>query len=132
MKKLALLVLAIMLAGCGEAVKTESAVRTRDAAMEAATAKMIVTRNTDVTGHPNTVQLGKVRGHCLQDPEANDVIPAGDNLRQAAYRKYGSQVDGIVDANVFHVNDDYTPEVTGSAQGHFECEGIAVHFADNK
>jgi hypothetical protein len=131
MKKLTLLVLIILVAGCGEAVKTENAVRERDANMEAAAAKMVVTRDTDVPGHPHTVQLGKVRGHCLQNPEANDIIPTGDNLRQAAYRKYGSQVDAIVDANIFHVNDDYSP-AAGGTQGHFECEGTAVHFADIK
>jgi hypothetical protein len=121
-----MLILAVVVGGCGQA---ETAIRTRDAAMESATAKMIVTRGTDISGHPQFVELGKVRGHCLQDPEANDTVPNGDNLREAAYRKYGSQVDAIVGANAFHVNDDYTPVTDpGTASGHFECEGTAVHF----
>jgi hypothetical protein len=128
MKKLAILILAIAVAGCGQA---ETAIRTRDANLEAATAKMIVTRGKDIPGHPQYVELGKVRGHCLQDPEANDVIPSGDNLREAAYRKYGAQVDAIVDAVATHINDDYSPVAPpGSSAGHYECEGTAVHFAN--
>ena len=132
MKRLSLIVLAIFMTACGEVAKEEAAVRTRDAAMDAATTKMIVTRASNVAGHSQYVTLGKVRGHCLQDPEANDVIPSGDNLRQGAYRKYGNQVDAIVDASAVHINDDYTPEAPGTASGHFECEGTAVHFADSK
>ena len=131
MKKLLLIVLAIVMTACAEVAKTENAVRARDAAMDAATAKMIVTRGTDVPGHPNYVKLGKAHGHCLQNPEANDVIPAGDNLREAAYRQYGSQADAIVNASAYFVNDDYSPaqQQPVSQQGHFECEGTAVHFA---
>ena len=128
MKKLVILILAVAVAGCAQA---ETAIRTRDAAMETATAKMIVTRGKDISDHPQYVELGKVRGHCLQDPEANDVIPTGDNLREAAYRKYGSQVDAIVDAVAIHINDDYSPVAPpGSSAGHYECEGTAIHFAD--
>ena len=127
-KKISILVLAAVVAGCGQA---ETAIRTRDAKLEAATAKMIVTTGKDIPDHPHYVELGKVRGHCLQDPEANDIIPTGDNLREAAYRKYGSQVDAIVDAVATHINDDYSPVAPpGSSTGHYECEGTAVHFAD--
>ena len=130
MKKLVLIVLAIIMTACGEAAKVEQDAQARDAAMDAATAKMIVVRGHDIPDHPQYVTLGKVRGHCMQNPEANDTIPNGDNLRQAAYRRYGAQVDGIVDATAFFVNDDYTPvSQPGSSQGHFECEGNAVHFS---
>jgi hypothetical protein len=133
MKKLLLIGLVLVMAACGEAAKVENKVEARDAAMDAATAKMIVTRSNTVAGHAQYTSLGKVHGHCMADPEANDVIARGDNLRQAAYRKYGAQVDAIVDASAYHVNDDYTPEVAGTAaSGHFECDGTAVHFADAK
>jgi hypothetical protein len=133
MKKLVLLVLAIVMVACGEAAKVENKVEARDAAMDAATAKMIVTRDSSVAGHPQSSTLGKVHGHCKADPEANDIIAAGDNLRQAAYRKYGSQVDAIVDANAYHVNDDFSPEAASQGTvGHFECDGTAVHFSDAK
>jgi hypothetical protein len=128
MKKLAILVLVVAIAGCGQA---ETAIRTRDAAMETATAKMIITRAKDIPGHPQYLELGKVRGYCMADPEANDIIPTGDNLREAAYRKYGSQVDGIVNAVAIHINDDYSAVAPpGSSPGHYECEGTAVHFAN--
>lgn len=132
MKKLVLIVLAVAMAACGEAAKVENKVEARDAAMDAATTKMVVTRGSNVAGHAQVVSLGKVHGHCMADPEANDIIATGDNLRQAAYRKYGSQVDAIIDASAYHVNDDYTPEVAGSAAGHFECDGTAVHFAETQ
>ena len=131
MKKLSLLVLAILIAACGEAAKVEQKVQARDDAMNAATAKMIVTRANSIAGHAQAVSLGKVRGNCMANPEANDIIPRGDNLRQAAYRKYGAQVDGIVAANAFFINDDFTPEAQSSSAGHYECEGTAVHFTDN-
>ena len=134
MKRLVLILLTIAMAACGEAAKVENSVQARDAAMDAATGKMIVTRSSTVTGHAQFSSLGKVHGHCLADPEANDIIPAGDNLRQAAYRKYGSQVDAIIDASVYHVNDDFSPEAAsqGAGAGHFECDGTAVHFSDAK
>jgi hypothetical protein len=133
MKRLLLLGLVIAMAACGEAAKVESKVEARDAAMDSATAKMVVTRGNNVAGHAQLVSLGKVHGHCMADPEANDIVTTGDNLRQAAYRKYGSQVDAIVDANAYHVNDDFSPEAASQGNvGHFECDGTAVHFADAK
>ena len=133
MKRLWLLGLAIMLMACGEAAKVEHSVQARDDAMNAATAKMIVTTGTDIPGHSDYVKLGKAHGYCRQNPDSDDTIPNGDNLRQAAYRAYGSQADAIIGANSYFVNDDYTPvSQPGSAQGHFECEGIAVHFPDAK
>ena len=131
MKKLLLLALAIAVAGCGEAAKTEHAVEARDAAMNSATAKMVVTRGDNVAGHSQYVTLGKVHGGCLQDPEANDVIPSGDNLRQAAYRKYGGQVDAIVAASGVFISNQLIQD-PGSLGGHFECEGTAVHFTNGK
>jgi len=127
-KKLIVLMMLAAVAGCGQA---ETAIRNRDAKLEAATAKMIVTTGSDIPGHAQYVQLGKVRGHCLNDPAANDVVTNGDNLREAAYRAYGAQVDGIINAVAIHINDDYSPVAPpGSSSGHYECEGTAVHFAD--
>lgn len=131
MKKLVPVALAIVMTACGEAAKIEQAAQTRDANMEAATAKIIVVRGKDIPDHPNYVTIGKVHGFCGNDPQANDIIPSGDNLRQAAYRKYGAQVDGIVDATGFFVsNDDTLASSPAGPQGHFECEGTAVHFSN--
>jgi hypothetical protein len=53
----------------------------------------------------------------------------GDGLRAAAYRKYGDQVNAIVNTSVWFVSDDdygaYEPYDEG---GYFECAGTAVHF----
>ena len=130
MKKLVLLVFVLAMVACGEAANVENKVEARDAAMDAATAKMIVTRGNSVAGHAQYTSLGKVHGHCMADPEADDIIATGDNLRQAAYRKYGAQVDAIVDASAYHVNDDFSPVAASTGGvGHFECDGTAVHFS---
>ena len=131
MKRLMLLGLAIVMVACAEAAKVEQSAQERDAAMAAATAKMIVVRGHDIPDHPNYVTLGKVHGFCGSDPQATDIIPSGDNLRQAAYRKYGAKVDGIVDATGFFVTNNDTPVSSPEPpQGHFECEGNAVHFSN--
>ncbi len=131
MKKLLLLLLTLVIAGCAAAAKTENAASARDAAMDAATARMVVTRGNDVPGHPQYVTLGKVQGRCTQNPEANDIIPSGDNLRQAAYRKYGTQVDAIVGASSVHISNQLITD-PGTTEGYFECEGTAVHFPESQ
>jgi len=123
--------IAMALVACSEVVETHNAIHARDAAMDAATAKMVVTEGDSVAGHAQYVALGKVRGHCLNDPNANDIVTSGDNLKQAAYRKYGAQVDAIIDTTAFHVNDDYSPSAPPNTKvGHYECEGTAIHFAN--
>jgi hypothetical protein len=125
------LAMATMLMACGEVVEAHNAIHARDAAMEAATAKMIVTEGDGVVGHSRYLALGKVHGHCLTSEQADDIVASGDNLKQAAYRNYGSQVDAIVDAQPVHINDDYTPEAPPDTPvGHYECEGTAIHFTD--
>jgi hypothetical protein len=125
------LAMATMLIACGQVVEAHNAIHARDAAMEAATAKMIVTQGNDIAGHSQYLALGKVRGHCLTGAQADDIIASGDNLKEAAYRKYGSSVNALVDASAVHINDDYTPEAPpDSTVGHYDCEGTAVHFTD--
>jgi hypothetical protein len=132
MKKLLLLILAISIAACGEAAKVENAAQARDAAMDAATAKMVVTRGATVSGHSQVVTLGKVQGRCGTDPEANEVIPSGDNLRQAAFRKYGAQVDAIVSASSVQINNELIQDPGSTSASYTECSGTAVHFADDE
>ena len=116
---------------CGEAAKVQNAAVARDAGMDAATAKMIVTRAGNVPGHTD-VALGKVQGRCGVNPEANEVIPTGDNLRQAAYRKYGDQVDAIVNASSVQINDEIIKDPDSTSASYTECSGTAAHFADSK
>jgi len=131
MKRLALLILAMAMMACGEAAKVQNAAEAGDAGMDAATAKMIVTRADNVPGRTQ-VALGKVQGRCGTNPEANEVIPSGDNLRQAAYRKYGAQVDGIVNASSVQINNEIIKDPDSTSASYTECSGTAVHFSDSK
>ena len=131
MRKLLILALVLALAGCGEAAKVENAAQARDATMDAATAKMVVTRGATVSGHSEVVTLGKVQGRCGTDPEANEVIPSGDNLRQSAFRKYGAQVDAIVNASAVQINNELIRDPGSTSASYSECSGTAVHFADS-
>ena len=129
MKRLALLMLAISMIACGEAAKVESAAQARDAAMDAATAKMIVTRGDSLPGHAQVIALGKVQGRCGVNLEANEVIPSGDNLRQAAYRKYGTQVDAIVNVSSVQIDNEIIKDPDSTSASYTECSGNAVHFS---
>jgi hypothetical protein len=131
LKKLLLLGLTLAIAGCGPVKKEEAKIQTHDAAMEAATQKIIVTRSTSVDGHPKVTDLGPVEGRCANDPTGQETFPE-DNLREAAYRKYGDQVSAITNAYGWFVVGNAASEVSepGSSQGHFECSGTAIHFAE--
>jgi hypothetical protein len=130
-KKLVLLGLILAFAGCGSVKKEEATIHARDAAMDAAANKLIVTRSTSVDGHPKITELGQVEGRCGNDPTGQETFPE-DNLREAAYRKYGDQVSGIINAYGWFVvgNAASMVQEPGSSEGHFECTGTAVHFAE--
>ena len=76
--------------------------------------------------------LGRVEGYCFNLPNSTGgQVIHGDGLRAAAYRKYGGQVDAIVNTTVWFVSDDdygaFEPYTEG---GYFECAGTAVHFTN--
>jgi type II secretory pathway pseudopilin PulG len=129
------LLIAIVLAGCASVApprvqQRAEKVRARTAAMQAATERIVVVRGADIPNHPNYTALGKVRGYCEQSPSGNSQILGGDSMKQAAVRKYGDRVDGIVNASEFFVSTSgtttvYTPGTTG---GHWVCTGTAVSF----
>jgi hypothetical protein len=128
MKKLSLLLMAIVITACSEAAKPP-----RDAAMEGAGARIIIASRDSIPGDSQYVSLGKVRAHCMKNlPEASpitaaDVIADG-NLQRSAYRTYGSQVDAIVDTNISYVRDYTQLLPLFNYEGHLECEGTAIHF----
>ena len=122
---LPILMLAVAACANGPVREEEAHVRARDAAMDAATQRMIVERSQRVPGHPNLVELGKVEGYCERTPEGNQQIVEGDSLKEAAYRKYGNRVDAIVGANAFCVPEG--ARLGGG--GPFQCTGTAVSFA---
>ena len=61
MNKLVLLGLMLALAGCGSVKKEETTIRARNAEMEAAAQKMVVTRSTSIDGHPKVTELATGR-----------------------------------------------------------------------
>jgi hypothetical protein len=128
-KKLVLLGLMLVMAGCAAAKKEEAVVRARDATMDAAAQKLVVTRATTVDGHPRVTDLGPVKGRCGNDPTGQDTFPQ-ENLREAAVRAYGDKVNGITNAYGYFVvgNTASLAQEPGSSEGHFECSGTAVHF----
>jgi hypothetical protein len=130
-KKLVLLGLMLAIAGCAAAKKEEAAVRARDATMDAAAQKLIVTRSTSIDGHPKVTDLGPIKGRCGNDPTGQDTFPQ-ENLREAAIRAYGDKVNGITNAYGYFVvgNTASLAQEPGSSEGHFECSGTAVHFDD--
>jgi len=122
MKNLSLLLVAIVITACSEAV-----------AMDAPTSRIVITSGDSVPGHSQFIILGKVRAHCIENSSrashvtAADVIADGA-LQRSAYRAYGSQVDAIVEANLLYVSHPTLVNPLFDAEGHFECEGTAIHF----
>jgi hypothetical protein len=121
----------LALAGCGEVKHEEAKIQARDDAMNAATKRMVVVTGTDVPGHPSYTSLGAVQGYCEKKPNGDDQVIAGDSMKQSAYRKYGAQVDAIIQTNAWFVPEGgatsgvYEPY---TSYGHFECAGTAVTF----
>jgi hypothetical protein len=135
MKKLSLMLLAFVIAGCAET--RDNGLHAGNTAMHAATLRIIASGDND-PGHSQQIILGKVHAACAESPNrayvtARGIITNSDGLRQAAYREYGTQVDAIVDADASYVDDGYvtwTPLFSRSR--HFEREGTAVHFQDSQ
>ncbi len=87
------MLVAIVITGCSEASQPP-----RDTAMEAATARMSIAIGADVPGNRQYLTLGKVRAHCMENPQAScvtatEIFADDDDLQQAAYREVGSEVE---------------------------------------
>jgi hypothetical protein len=98
--KLAAILMTVSIAGCASfappRVQQRAAeVRERSAAMDAATARIIVVDGTQIAGHPNYTPLGPVAGYCEQTPEGNSQALNGDTMKESAVRKYGDRVDAV-------------------------------------
>jgi hypothetical protein len=121
MKTLSLLLVAIVITACSEAV-----------AMDACTSKIVITSGDSIPGHSQFVILGKVRAHCMDNSRSSHVtaadVIADGALQRSAYRAYGNQVDAIVEANLLYVSHPTLVNPLFDAEGHFECEGTAIHF----
>lgn len=129
--RLVLLIGAIIaLGGCAGVEQDVSHLQQQQDAISAAIKKIKVVHGANVKGDPQYTALGRAEGYCFNIPNSTGgQVVHGDGLRAAAYRKYGGQVDAIVNTSVWFVADDdygaYEPYDEG---GYFECAGTAVHF----
>jgi len=130
MRLVLLIVAVIALGGCAGVEQDVSHLQQEQDAISAATKKIKVVHGANVKGNPQYTALGRAEGYCFNRPNSTGgQVIHGDGLRAAAYRKYGDQVDAIVNTSVWFVSDDdygaYEPYDEG---GYFECAGTAVHF----
>jgi hypothetical protein len=130
MRRVLLLVAIVALGGCSSVDQDVAHLQQEQDAISAATRKIKVVARANVKGNPPYIALGRAEGYCFNRPNATGgQVVHGDGIRAAAYRKYGGQVDAIVNTSVWFVSDDdygaYEPYTEG---GYFECAGMAVHF----
>ena len=130
MRLFCLAVALVALAGCTAVDQDVAHLQQQQDAISAATKKIQVVHGATVKGHPQYTALGRTEGYCFNIPNSTGgQVIHGDGLRAAAYRKYGDQVDAIVNTTVWFVADDsYDAFEPYTENGYFECAGTAVHF----
>ena len=129
--RLILLALAIFtLAGCSGVQQDVTHLQQQQDAISAATKKIKVVSGANVNGHAQYTELGRAEGFCFNLPNSTGgQLVHGDVMKASAYRKYGDQVDAIVNTTVWFVADDnYRRFRALCLKGYFECAGTAVHF----
>jgi hypothetical protein len=135
MKRLMLILVVLAIAGCTEVKQEDANIQARNAAEDAAVKRIVVVAGDQVPGHPKYTELGRTQGVCMRaawydDDSSIDRI----GFKHAAYEKYGDKVDAIIKVNSFFVPDNQSNGngmEAGSAPGHLNCQGIAVHFEPN-
>lgn len=136
MKRLVMaLVLVIACVGCAEEKHLDQDVtqlQQQQDALSAAIKKIQVVSHDTVKGHPDYTKLGPAQGFCFNIPNSTSgQVVHGDGLKSAAYRKYGDQVDAIINTTIFFVSDDNSAvSEPYTENGYFECAGTAVHFTN--
>lgn len=130
MRLTVLAILTLVFAGCSGVEQDVTHMQQQQDAIRAATKKIRVSPGPTLKGNPQYTALGRVEGYCFNMPNATGgQVVHGDGLKAAAYRKYGDQVDAIVNTSIWFVSDDsyggFEPYTEG---GYFECAGTAVHF----
>jgi hypothetical protein len=131
MKRLMLLFTVVALAGCSAVAKEDASIKARNEAEEAAVKKIVVVEGAQIPGHPKFTELGRVQGVCVRAPWYDDDSSIQRiGFKHAAYDKYGDKVDAIIKVDSFFVADDQSLGIAepGSAAGHLNCQGTAVHF----
>ena len=132
MKRLLLIVVALVVMGCSEVKKEGAAIDARNEAEEAAVKRIVVVEGDKIPGHPKYTELGHVQGVCVRAPWYDDDSSIQRiGFKHAAYDQYGDKVDAIIKVDSFFVadNQSYGIAEPGSAAGHLNCQGTAVHFA---
>ena len=136
MKRLMLIIVALAITGCADVKQEDTAIKARNQAEEAAVKRIVVVEGDQIPGHPKYTELGKTQGVCVRaawydDDSSIDRI----GFKHAAYDKYGDKVDAIIKVNSFFVVDNQSNGngmgQPGSAAGHLNCQGVAVHFEPN-
>ena len=127
-----LAMLMLLFAGCSSVDQDITHMQQEQDALSAAIKKIQVVHGADVKGHPHYRELGRAEGYCFNQPNSTGgQVVHGDGLRAAAQRKYGDQVNAIVNTSVWFVSDDsYGAFEPYTENGYFECAGTAVQFID--
>jgi hypothetical protein len=131
MKRLILIVVAVVVVGCSAVEKEDNSIKTRNEAEEAAVKRMVVVEGDKIPGHPKYTELGHVQGVCVRAPWYDDDSSIQRiGFKHAAYDQYGDKVDAIIKVDSFFVadNQSYGMAEPGNAAGHLNCQGTAVHF----
>ena len=131
MKRLILFIAVLLVAGCSAIKKEDASIKARNEAEEAAVKRIVVVEGDNIPGHAKYAELGRVQGVCVRAPWYDDDSSiARIGFKHAAYDKYGDKVDAIIKVNSFFVADDQSLGISepGSAAGHLNCQGTAVHF----
>jgi hypothetical protein len=130
MRPVVLAILMLVLAGCSGVEQDVTHIQQQQDALSAAVKKIRVSPGPNLKGNPQYTQLGRVEGYCFNTPNSTGgQVVHGDGLKAAAYRKYGDQVDAIVNTKIWFVSDDtYAGVEPYTENGYFECAGTAVHF----
>jgi hypothetical protein len=130
MRLVLLIVAAIALGGCAGIQQDVSHLQQEQDAISAAIKKIKVVHGANVKSNPQYIVLGRTEGYCFNRPNSTGgQVIHGDGLRAAAYRRYGDQVNAIVNTTVWFVaDDDYAALDPYDEGGYFECAGTAVHF----
>ena len=120
----------VAIAGCSAVEQDVTHLQQEQDAISAANKRIKVVHGANVKGNPQYTALGRAEGYCFNRPNSTGgQVIHGDGLRAAAYRKYGGQVDAIVNTSVWFVaDDDYGAFEPYDEGGYFECAGTAVHF----
>jgi hypothetical protein len=130
MRLLFISVALIAFAACSGVQQDVAHLQQEQDALRDAIKKIKVVSGPTVKGHPQYTSLGPTQGYCInQQNSAGGQVLHGDGLRASAYRKFGDQVDAIVNTGAWFVADDagavFEPY---TENGYFECAGTAVHF----